>query len=261
MSAIFSLSPFVDILIFFTLFSSWATYKIVKRSQTKNGCLSLGYIWLVIFIVGILSSGLFMMLIQSTYNNTQAIVFGKSYTATITDYSSYQSTDDEGNRRTYHSPIFSFTTDEGQSITKKAGYGSTALPEIGKEQTVFYNAQTGHLFIWGYIFVVMLVGLFLMGSVLFLILYGIARYASGYDMESYWQLIMTFLIKYFVPIAMISFDALLIYALFQKDQPIFVTIILGFFITVLTLAIPGYFKAIKPNNVSKKVTTFKRKKR
>lgn len=93
--------------------------------------------------------------------------------------------------------------------------------------------------------VIMGFGIFIMWLVLFLAFIGIVLYVFGLEMDKFFKLIRNLGSYFFIPLLMIGFEALLIYALlYGNDIPTFATVILVFFIIVLGLSIWAYFKMI-----------------
>jgi len=232
------LAPAGYFILFLIVFSIWAALKINKRLGRKNGCVSIGYITLVVFCISLLSTGITWIMIRSASENLSATIGGSKYTAKITDYTSHKSTD--GN--TMYTPIFSFTTEEGQTLSHPAGYSSGEKPQIGQECTVYYNSRTNQISIWSASTLILIIGVLIMASVLLIAFYAIVRYALGYSMERFWKFLQKFASYVFLPVVMISFDALLIYALISKVDSFGVQCILFIFIFILTLAIWGYLK-------------------
>lgn len=91
--------------------------------------------------------------------------------------------------------------------------------------------------------VIMGFGIFVMWLVLFFAFIGIVIYIFGLKMDKFFKLIRNLGSYFLIPLLMIGFEALLIYAfIYGNEVPTFATAILVFFIIVLGLSIWAYFK-------------------
>ncbi|MDH6309135.1 hypothetical protein M2451_001706 [Dysgonomonas sp. PFB1-18] len=225
-------------------FSIWMTTRINKRLERKSGCIGFGYVSLVIFCISGFAIAITLILFTYVGENLNTFINGDKYIATITNYTSTEKEDSEGDMRTYYTLIFSFTTNEGVEITKSSGNSSTGVPQIGEKIEVYYDVKNDKVFQPGAMVIIGTVGMLIMCVVLLFSFVGIIRFAFGYDMSGFWKICQKFGTIFFIPFIMIAFDALLIYALFHKKQPFWVEILLGFFILMLTLGCWGYIKSI-----------------
>lgn len=232
------------------VFSIWAAVRIQKRMRTKAdkdrrpGCLVTGYISLVVFCIGLFSVGITAIFVSSTVKNFIAITNGEKCEAKVVSWTDEWKEDDEGNNDLYYTPVLEFATSDGTVVNRNTGFSSTEEPYVGQSYTIYYNAGTGSLFVWSYHVVIMFFGMLFMGTILIFTFYGIIRYTLGYNMDVYWNVCKNVGMIFLIPSMMIAFDALLIFALVYKSHPLWVTLLLCFFIFVLTLGIAGYLKMI-----------------
>ncbi len=203
-----------------------------------KGCMTTGYVALVIFCVTILCFAVFFMLFSSVKNDVSSFINGEQYTATVTSYTSEDKEDDEGDTQTYYTSYVTFTTKEGYEVTRPKAFSSTGMPVMGETYTIYYDAKNNTLFVWEAMVVIMFVGMIIMGTILLFAFTGLVLFAFGAKMDGYWKACRN-LASLFIPFIMIAFDALLVYGLLHKEHPTFVVIILSFFILVLSLAIWG----------------------
>lgn len=238
---LFTITPAGMVFLFLIAFSIWITVMVKKRMEMNSGCLSFGYIALLIFSISTLAIGATAILVSYIGANLYTFVKGERYTAIVTDYTSEEREDDEGDLSTYYYAQLAFVTDAGKRITVEDS-SSVGEPQIGEEYTIYYNASDGKKFVWSAAFPIMTCGLLMMSSILLVAFYGIMRYALGFEMKGFWKFLQNFGSVFFIPFVMICFDLLLIYGLFHKTQPLWVYVLLSFFILVLTLAIWGYIK-------------------
>ena len=91
--------------------------------------------------------------------------------------------------------------------------------------------------------IIMGIGIFIMWLVVSVAFIGILLYALGVKMDSFFKFVRNLGSYFFIPLLMIGFEALLIFALINgNDVPMFATALLIFFILVLGLGIWGYLK-------------------
>lgn len=238
---LFTITPAGMAFLSLIVFSIWVTTRIKRRMEMKAGCLSFGYIALIVFSIGIFAISAPAILISYIGLNLHTFANGERYTAIVKDYTSEVREDSEGDLTTYYCAQLVFVTDAGEKITKEDS-STIGEPQIGAKYTVYYNASNDKMFVWSAVFPIMVCGLLIMCSVFLVVFYGIMRYALGFDMKGFWKFLRNFGSVFFIPFIMIGFDALLIYALFHKTHPLWVYALLIFFILVLTLASLGYIK-------------------
>lgn len=218
------------------------TFFVLKRSK-KIGCIAFGYIGLVLFIINLFTvfSWLsFYSTIEETYG---VLTSGKNYTATVINYTSKEVYNSENRQyRTMYTPIVEFTTFQGDNITRSLDFSTSGL-EIGDTYWVNYNTATGKVTTLGFTITIKVVGTFLFCFIFMILFIGEILYLFNLRMDRYFSFLKGAGLYFFLPLIMIGFDALLIYALFYGNAvPLWVSLLLVFFIIMLTLAIMGYFK-------------------
>ncbi|QXP61841.1 hypothetical protein [Olleya sp. HaHaR_3_96] len=210
------------------------TFFIAKRLG-KTGCIGFGYVALIVGAINLFTVLVFF-LISTAIKDLYAIPFGINYTAEVIDSVS-KSTEDG----TMYSPIVAFTTQSGAAVTEELSFSSGSLQN---SYYINYNEDTGKLIPLGFILALKLAAAILFGVIFIFSFTGIILYAGGINMSGYLEVVKVVGLKFFLPLIMIGFDALLIYALFYgNEMPIFILGILVFFIFMLTLGIWGYIKA------------------
>ncbi len=140
-------------------------------------------------------------------------------------------------------------------VAHTLSYSSSSQPTIGATVTVYYDETSKDSVSFGFGTLALFFGALLMMVVLVFAFWGILLYAMNYKMEYYLNVIKYIGLPFFIPIVMILFDGLLIYALFYGNEvPLFVSGILVFFILMLTLGIWGYIKMIRTHDMVWKKT-------
>ncbi len=232
------------------VFSLYLTYSIGQR-RAKNGkgtlgCLGFGYVFLVVTILVVLTSSITMAMASSLYKTTQLLINGERYTAQVVSYSSYESHDaDAGTTTTMFTPTVEFFTTSGELVVHTLSYSSSNQPTIGDTLIVYYSELTGDSVSLGFTTFALFFGALIMMIVLVFAFWGVLLYAMNYKMDYYLRVVKYIGVYFFIPLVMILFDCLLIYAFFYGNEvPLFATGLLVFFILILTLGIWGYIKMI-----------------
>ncbi len=242
LSTVSRIQPVGYVMIALVLFSLWAAIRVLKRigKGQRLGCVSVGYVWLIIFSIGSLAFGGTLLLYESLRNFTQ----GERIEATITDFTVREQTssDDDG---PMFVPIIRFTAPNGEVITREGNTGSGAEPIIGEIYVIYYDSERDSLSNFSFGSIALLTAGGVMTFFLSLILFGIVRYALGGNMAAFWSYFQNFLTLFFLPLAMIAFNALLICAMvFAGPHPRWVYALLGIFIFAMTLTIWGYLRMV-----------------
>jgi hypothetical protein len=242
-------------------------YFFVKRLG-KAGCMTYGYMGLIIFCINLFT--IFSLFFAYTISNEvySVLTSGEKYNAVVISYTTETHYDsDDGSSYTMDTPTVRFTTELGETIERELDF-STSDITVGDEYNVNYNAETGSVITLGFTLIMKVVGAFIFSFIFTFLFIGIIMYSLGYDMEGYKTLIAKIGFNFFIPFLMIGFDALLVYGIFYgNDVPVWVTIMLMFFVFMLTLGIMGYLKMIftkeapkkKSNSSKRKVGTWERK--
>ncbi|MCD8030510.1 MAG: hypothetical protein LUF85_06750 [Bacteroides sp.] len=215
--ASFTITPYGYGAIGFILFSLFITFGIKRRMEKQSsdkksmGCMSMGYIWVVVFFVGILAISLTSICLSKTLSGMHAILAGECYKAAVVDWTSEWSQDSDGESTEYYYSILEFTTKEGHVITRKTNFGSSECPQKVEEYTIYYVGSSDYMFVWGKHILFFLFATLVIGSVWVFAFIGIMRYALGYSMKSYLRSGNRFLFVFFLPFVMILFIAALVY--------------------------------------------------
>lgn len=232
------------------------TYKIgqrrVQSGKESLGFLGFGYVFLVVTILMVFAIGSAIGVGSSLYKSTQLLLHGQRYPAKVISYTSYESHDsDAGTTTTMFTPTLEFTTTSGQLVKHTVSYSSSSKPTIGEFVTVYYDEVTQKGMSFGFRALALLFGSLIFMVTLAFAFWGVLLYAMNYNMTNYFHRAKFIGVTFFIPLLMILFDGLLIYALFYGNKvPFFVTALLVFFILVLSLAIWGYIKMILTHDVA-----------
>lgn len=212
----------------------------------KMGCVGYGYISLVVFLVGLFAVMITYFLTSSVINGVQTYTDGEKYMATIVSYSSYEKTDDDGDRVTMYTPTYEIKISEEEVYRVEDNISSGGNPPIvGEIVELYYDKTTGKMLQFSAGMIIMGIGMFIMWFVLAFAFVGILLYLFNYEMSKYFKILQKVGMGFFVPLVMIAFEALLIYALFYGNEvPKWVSALLIFFIVMLGLGIWGYLKMI-----------------
>lgn len=229
------------LILFFILLSVGITHILIKKLKTKAGCMGYGYIGLVLICINLLcltSWSIFTKIITDTY---VAATSGTTYTAIVID-TQYNHTNSDNERR--YAPIVEFTTENGERIKRKLNHSESEI-SVGDTYTINYNEETDTLITMGFTMVIALVGSFIFVLIFSVLFYAQIHLVLGKDIGKLKELLSKVGFNFLIPFLMIAFDALLIYALFYGNKvSLLGTIMLLFFIFMLTLAIVGYISKI-----------------
>ena len=246
----------------FIIFNLIITLFFIRRAKLK-GCMSFGYVFLIIFCITLFSFSVTPFFIKTTQENYDVFTSGEDHVATVVGI---VNNGVDSNNSTMYSPIVEFKTLEGKTITKQLGFSSKGI-KTGETYKVNYNPQKDRVITLGYIRVITVVGAILFFTIFIFLFAGLMLYILNFSMKGYFYLIKLIGLKFFFPFVMIMFDALLIYALFYGNKiPIGISILLVFFILILTLGIVGYIKMFFTeskfkNKKAKPLVTFSNKKK
>lgn len=223
------------------------SFLVAKKAgrRKKLGCVGFGYISLVVFLIGMFAVMITFFLTSSAINGIQTYTGGESYMATIVSYSSYESKDDDGRTTTMYTPTYEIDVDGKGTIRVDDYMSSGGVPNVGELVELYYNKETGNILRFSAGTIIMAVGMFIMWIVLAFCFAGILNYLFGGNMSKYFKIVQAVGMGFFIPLVMIAFEALLIYALFYgNDAPGWASAILVFFIIGLGLGIWGYLKML-----------------
>lgn len=233
----------------FVVLSVLMAVKILKRNNRNGniGCISIGYVSLVVFCLLSLSSVLGGFLGEFVINSFTL----PRYKGKVVSISSYQSRDSKTNRTTtmYKSTV-AFTLKNGRPVEVETDVSSSGKREIGEVVTVGYEPGMDraeefsggkYLLIGGAAVMLLVMGYFVVGGIL---------YSMNLTMEWYFALGMKLLLYFILPLGMLFMFGALGYALVQyfmglrPDMPGWAVAVCGFFCLVLFFAMIGYVRML-----------------
>jgi len=225
------------------------TAGILRRGGRKSGCMGIGYVGLVVFVVLSLTTGLTGMLGGFVYN---AFTLPR-YEARVVDHESYvsESRDKDYTRRTtMYRPIVVFRDGNGQEHQLKSDVSSSSPETIGAVLTVGYKPGMNRVEAFSTSKYILVGGGFVMLLILaYFSVAGIA-YASGARMQGLSRLGINILLFVIIPLAMLGFIAGLGYAVIayfrgdKPDMPMWALAICIFFLLVLLPSFYGYVRML-----------------
>ncbi|WP_118972675.1 DUF3592 domain-containing protein [Taibaiella koreensis] len=213
----------------------------------RPGCVSMGYVTLVVFIIFGFTASLGGMLGGFVYN----VFTLPRYQARVVDHETYisESRDNGSTRRTtMYRPIVVFTDQNGQERQLKSDVSSSGPQAIGALLTVGYrpgmdNAEefstSKYLLVGGGTLMLLILAYFSIAAI---------AYASGAGMEKLTRTGVKLLLFLVVPLVMLAFMAGLGYAVIayfrgdKPDMPVWALAICIFFILVL---LPSFYAYIR----------------
>ena len=235
----FSITPLGYVLIALVFFSLWCTIRILKRENERLGCITVGFVWLVILCINsLILSGILLV-----HDNLSNFIQGERIEATIVDFTLRESDDDENGPM--YVPILRFTAPNGEVITRKSNSGSGREPVIGDPYLIYYDSERDSLSYFSVASVALMATCLVVTFSLGLLSFGIVRYALGYGMAGFKSFFGNYLLRFILPLAIIIFDAMLIYAaFFNGPHPLWVYPILVISIIGLTVTAVRYLENI-----------------
>jgi len=147
----------------------------VLRRLGKKGCMTAGYIGLVIFSINSL---------------------------TFTSWF-------DGGYTTMYTPTVTFKTQKDSVLTKTLSFSTSNL-EIGDTYRVNYNTSTGKVITLGFTLVMKFIGSFIFCLIFSFLFLGILLYTFGYSMSGYKTLVSKIGFYFLIPFFMIGFTCLMI---------------------------------------------------
>lgn len=228
------------------------TTLIRKRLGNKSGCISFGYIGLILFSINIFFIFSWVFLATAVKETFLATTSGDNYTATVVSFTTKKTyNSDEERYETMHNPTIRFITKEGRILQRELDFSSSGI-EVGDTYQINFNEQNNTVITKGFLMYIKLAASFILCFIFTFLFIGEILYVFKFKMESYYDLIKKVGFHFFIPFLMIGFNILLVYALFYGNEvPLGVSIVLVFFIIVMTLAIVGYLKMIKTKGTPK----------
>ena len=218
------------------------TYFIIKR-MGKSGCMTYGYVALLIVCINSMAIGSMFFMYSASHDIYSVITSGENYTSTVISFTSEVHYDsDDGSSYIMYTPTVRFITKDNRIIVRELDF-STSSMDVGDSYKVNYNAETDKVIVLGFTLAIKLVGAFIFCFIFSFLFVGIIMYAFNRDMKAYTALVSKIGFYFFVPFLMIGFNLLLIYGIFFGNTvPFWVTLLLIFFVFMLTLATFGYLK-------------------
>ena len=217
------------------------TYYFVKRFRPQSGI----FTYLITFaIVSITLAGTLLPITVVQY--VKDLNQSETYNAKIVDfvYETREKTDssDHTIEVTVKVPVFQLVTSQGDTITKEAVYYNSSYSY--KEETMYckvnYNPSTGNIFITDRGFYKMLSVMIFFALFFDFLLVGIVFYALGKDMTRYKQMLGIVLFRITIPMAILGFAAILLFAAYEEsDMSLLVKIVCIVFGVLLLLASIG----------------------
>lgn len=242
-NSVFLLSGFV--------ISMVLSYFFVKRFG-KSGCMTFGYISLVILSINSLAIGSLFFMYSASYDIYAVLTSGQNYTSTVVSFTSEVHYDsDDGSSYMMYTPTVRFITQNNEEVHRELDF-STSSMQVGDIYKVNYNKASGKVITLGFNLAIKFIGAFIFCFIFSFLCIGIIMYAFNFEMTSYKDLIAKVGLYFFIPFLMIGFNLLLIYGIFYGNTvPAWVTLMLVFFSVMLTLGTLGYFKMMFSANEPK----------
>ena len=238
----FSITPLGYVLVALVFFSRWCAIRIIsKRWKQRLNYITVGYIWLVILCINSLTLGGILLV----HDNLSNFIQGERIEAIIVDFTLEERgsiLDDDDGGPTYR-PIIRFTAPNGEVITRESNSGSGEEPVIGDPYAIYYDSERDSLSYFSVATIGATIATAVFTLTFCLLSFGIVRYALGYGMAGFTSFFGNYLMLFVLPLALIVFDALLIYGtFFNGPYPLWVYPILAIFIIAITGLILGYMK-------------------
>lgn len=229
----------------FIAINIYITYLFRKRFNPNSGCMAFGYFGAVIFCINLFCIFSWLFFTSSVEEVFTSFTSGDDYTAKVVSYTTEQHYDsDDGTYTDMHTPTVRFVTKEGIEVEKELDFSTSGL-EVGDTYEVNYNKENDSVITKGFTMYIKLAGSFIFCFILTFLFVGQIQYIRNKSMDKFYHILQVVGFYFFIPFLMIGFDALLIYALFNGNEiPLAITLVLLFFILVLTLGIYGYIKSM-----------------
>jgi hypothetical protein len=233
--------------------SIFVAIKILKRRNPneKSGCIGVGYVSLVMFILLSFSTMLAGMLGSFVLN----VLTLPRYEAKIIDISAYQDTNRRKRTTTMYRSIVAFTTEDGTPVEIRTDISSSERREIGEVVKVGYRSgmQTAEELSAGK-YILMAGGAVMLLVMGYFVIAGIF-YAMGAQMSAFYRFGMNLLLYFIFPLGMLFLlggmgYAVVLYFTGQKpDMPVWAVVVCCFFCLVLLGAMLGYLRMLRERTV------------
>ena len=217
------------------------TYYFVKRFRPQSSIFTYLIFFAIVSPITLAGTLLPITVVQYIKDLNQS----ETYNAKIVDfvYETREKTDssDHTIEVTVKIPVFQLVTSQGDTITKKAVHYNSSLPYNSEAMIwkVNYNPSTENIFIVDGDFYKMLSVMIFFALLFDFLLVGIVLYALGKDMNRYKQILGIVIFRITIPIAILGFAALLLFAAYeQTDMSLLVKIVcIGFGVLLLLASI------------------------
>ena len=218
------------------------TFFIIKR-MGKSGCMTYGYVALLIVSINSMAVGSMFFMYSASHDIYSVITSGENYTSTVISFTSEEHHDsDDGSSYTMYTPTVRFITQNNKVVVRELEF-STSRMNVGNTYKVNYNKETDKVITLGFNLAIKFIGAFIFFFIFSFLFVGVIMYAFNRDMKAYTALVSKIGFYFFIPFLMIGFNLLLIYGIFFGNTvPFWVTLLLIFFVFMLTLATFGYLK-------------------
>ncbi len=236
------MTPFGYSLLTVALLALYISYHIVKKinGEKKVGCAGFTYVSAVYLSFCAFSLPFVIMTSSSLYR----IIIYDAYEAEVVEVSTYMSEDSDGNDTLMYTPTVKFTPNgSSEPITKKLEIGSGSPYHIGDSHKVAYNSDTGKIESKSIASILLLIaGLIFSLMMSSIVAYGI--YYAFFDQLAFhiMDMVLIYFLYIIMPIGILGMNAGMIYYLYERfitgvkaDDPIWVAIIVIFFVLVLSL--------------------------
>lgn len=228
------------IVVLFLVLSTIITHLIVKRMNRKSdsekgGCFSYAYMYLL--VAAVLSVGITSFIFAvDTLNKFSKGLFLDSYQAKVIGYE--LDTESKPPHRVMKIPTVEFVTKTNDTIVRELDFSAEELQE---SYPIKYNEKADEIIIWGFILVLKLVASILFSFIFGGLIIGLFIYATNGNIRKYYNKLISIGLKVFLPLLIVGFEALLIYAYLQiTSEPFWVKALLIFFILTLVAVILGF---------------------
>ena len=219
------------------------TYYFVKRFRPQSGIFT--YLITFAIISSITLAGILLPI--TVFEYVKDLYQSETYNAKIVDftYETRERNDDDGNHYeiTVKLPIVQLVTTQGDTITKEAVHYNSLYSY--KEETMYckvnYNPSTGNVFIADKRGFYKMLSVMVFFALFFdFLLVGIVLYVLGKNMTRYKQMLGIVLFRITIPMAILGFAAVLLFAAYEEsDMSLLVKIVCIVFGVLLLLASIG----------------------
>ena len=231
------------------------TYYFVKRFRPQSGIFT--YLITFAIVSPITLAGILLPI--TVFEYVKDLYQSEIYNAKIVDftYETRERNDDDGNHYeiTVKLPIVQLVTTQGDTITKEVVHYNSLYSYKGEAMycKVNYNPSTGNVFIADKRGFYKMLSIMVFFALFFdFLLVGIVLYALGKNMTRYKQMLGIVLFRITIPMAILGFAAILLFAAYEEsDMSLFAKIACIGFGVLLLLAFIGLI-IILSNSKNKK---------